>query len=64
MPFQERREELPHKKEAVNFVARSAKDLWNLPGLKADDKEKLGRDMQRINRKWGMVRLYYYFYCV
>ncbi|XP_067947788.1 dystrophin-like isoform X2 [Watersipora subatra] len=52
-----RRDEIPHKREALEFVSRSAKDLWTLPELGPDDKLKIGRDLEKVNRKWQKVSM-------
>ena len=44
------------KREALQFVSRSARDLWSLPELKPEDKEKIGRDILRVSDKWDKVR--------
>lgn len=36
-------------------MSLSIRDLWTVPGLSSDDKEKIGRDLQRVNRKWAKV---------
>lgn len=52
---------MPHKKEALEFISRSAKDLWSLPELGPDDKQKIGRDMERVHQKWVKVRFRQWF---
>lgn len=39
----------------MEFISKSVKELWTLPSLKVEEKERIGKDIQRINRKWGKI---------